>query len=128
MASTFLGLTIAYTGLQAAQASINTTAHNVSNVSTTGYSRQKVTLEADKALNTNPSYGTIGSGVVVTGVEQIRDSYYDVKFRNNQTNYGEYDVKENYMTQLEDYLNEFKLDGFTTEYTNFFIRIFLYIR
>jgi len=123
MASTFLGLTIAYTGLQAAQASINTTAHNVSNVSTTGYSRQKVTLEADKALNTNPSYGTIGSGVVVTGVEQIRDSYYDVKFRNNQTNYGEYDVKENYMTQLEDYLNEFKLDGFTTEYTNFFTSI-----
>ncbi|SEW08847.1 flagellar hook-associated protein FlgK [[Clostridium] fimetarium] len=120
MASTFLGLTISYSGLQAAQASINTTAHNVSNVSTTGYSRQKVSLEADKALNTNSGYGTIGSGVVVTGVEQIRDSYYDVKFRNNQTNYGEYEAKENYMTQIEDYLNEFKLSGFTTEYTNFF--------
>ena len=123
MASTFLGLTISYTGLQAAQASINTTAHNVSNVSTIGYSRQKVTLEADKALNTNPGYGTIGSGVVVTGIEQIRDSYYDVKFRNNQTNYGEYEVKENYMTQIEDYLNEFKLNGFTTEYNNFYTSI-----
>ena len=120
MASTFLGLTISYTGLQAAQASINTTAHNVSNVGTTGYSRQKVSLEADKALNTGSNYGTIGSGVVVTGVEQIRDSYYDVKFRNNETNDGEYEVKENYMTQLEDYLNEFKLDGFTVEYENFY--------
>ena len=123
MASTFLGLTISYTGLQAAQASINTTAHNVSNVNTVGYSRQKVTLEADKALNTGSGYGTIGSGVVVTGVEQIRDSYYDVKYRNNQTNYGEYEVKENYMTQTEDYLNEFKLNGFTTEYNNFFTSI-----
>jgi len=123
MASTFLGLTIAYTGLQAAQTSINTTAHNVSNVSTTGYSRQKVTLEAERALNTNTNYGTIGSGVVVTGIEQIRDSYYDVKYRNNQTNNGEYEVKENYMTQIEDYLNEFKLDGFTTEYNNFYTSI-----
>lgn len=119
MASTFLGLTIAYTGLQAAQTSINTTAHNVSNVNTKGYSRQTVTLAAENAL-TNIGYGTIGSGVVVTGIKQIRDSYYDVKYRNNETNSGEYEVKHNYMTQIEDYLNEFKLSGFTTEYDGLF--------
>lgn len=119
MTSTFLGLTISYSGLQAAQAAINTTAHNVSNVNTKGYSRQAVTLTAENAL-THIGYGTIGSGVVVTGIKQIRDSYYDTKYRNNETNSGEYEVKQNYMTQIEDYLNEFKLSGFTAEYDGFF--------
>lgn len=123
MASTFLGLNISYTGLQAAQTAINTTAHNVSNVNTQGYSRQQATLAAENALTTNADYGTIGSGVVVTGIDQIRDSYYDVKYRNNQTNSGEYEVKANYMTQVEDYLNEFKLAGFTAEYEDFFTSI-----
>ena len=50
MASTFLGLNTAYTGLQAYQASINTTAHNISNTETEGYSRQKVSAQADQAL------------------------------------------------------------------------------
>lgn len=120
MASTFLGLNIAYTGLQAAQTSINTTAHNVSNVNTEGYSKQQAVTTAENALRTYASYGTIGAGVTVTGIEQVRDSYYDVKYRNNRTNYGEYEVKMNYMTQIEDYLNEFKMNGFTTEYNKFF--------
>lgn len=120
MASTFLGLNIAYTGLQAAQTSINTTAHNVSNVNTEGYSKQQAVTTADNALRTYASYGTIGSGVVVTGISQLRDSYYDVKYRGNRSNFGEYEVKENYMTQIEDYLNEFALDGFTSEYNKFF--------
>lgn len=120
MASTFLGLNIAYTGLQAAQTSINTTAHNVSNAKTEGYSRQQAVTTAEDAIRTYAGYGTLGAGVTVTGIEQIRDSYYDVKYRNNKTNYGEYEVKENYMTQMEDYLNEFALKGFTTEYDNFY--------
>lgn len=120
MASTFLGLNTAYTGLQAYQASINTTAHNISNTETEGYSRQKVSAQADQALRAWASYGTIGTGVLVTSISQIRDSYYDIKFRNNNTNVGEYAVYENYMTQIEDYLNEYALKGMTVEWDNYF--------
>lgn len=123
MASTFLGLNVSYTGLQAAQTAINTTAHNISNVNTDGYSRQQAVITAADALIVNSGTYSIGGGVVVTGIEQIRDSYYDVKYRNNRTNYGQYEVKQNYMTQIEDYLNEFKLSGFTTEYSKFFSAI-----
>ena len=42
MSSTFLGLNTAYTGLQASNAALNTTANNVSNAETKGYSRQVV--------------------------------------------------------------------------------------
>ncbi len=120
MASTFLGLNTSYTGLQAAQASVNTTAHNISNVNTDGYSRQATTSQADNALRTYSSYGTLGTGVVVTSIDQIRDSYYDIKYRNNNSNVGAYSVYENYMNQIEDYLDDYSLDGMTTEWDNFF--------
>ncbi|MGN0318268.1 MAG: flagellar hook-associated protein FlgK [Lachnospira sp.] len=120
MASTFFGLTIAYTGLQASQAAINVTSHNLANINTKGYSREAASTQADRALRTYASYGTIGSGVIVTEITQKRDSYYDDKYRNNETNYGEYEVKENYMAQIESYLNEFVLDGYSEEYINFF--------
>lgn len=120
MASTFFGLNIAYTGLQAAQVAINTTGHNVANVNSKGYSRQQASVTADQALRTYASYGTAGSGVIVNNIDQIRDSYYDVKYRNNETNYGYYSNMEVYMRQIEDYLNEYTLDGFSESYAAFF--------
>ena len=60
-------------------------------------------------LRTYSTYGTIGSGVNVVEIKQTRDSYYDEKYRNNCANYGQYEAKNNYMTQVEDYLNEFLL-------------------
>lgn len=80
-------------------------------------------MQAADALRTYASYGTIGSGVTVTGIEQLRNSYYDAKYRNNQANYGQYSVKENYMGQIEDYLNEWALDGYCKEYSNFYAAV-----
>lgn len=123
MASTFLGLNTAYTGLQAAQASVNTTSHNISNVNTEGFARQTASSQADNALRTYSSYGTLGTGVVVNSIEQIRDSYYDIKFRNNNSNVGAYSVYENYMNQIEDYLDDYSLDGMTSEWDSFFVAL-----
>ena len=52
MASTFFGLTIAYTGLQAAQTSINVTSHNLANINTKGYTRESASTKAADALRT----------------------------------------------------------------------------
>lgn len=120
MASTFFGLTIAYTGLQAAQTSINVTSHNLANINTDGYTKESAETKAGDAIRTYANYGTLGSGVEVISINQTRDSYYDEKYRNNQTNLGEYSVKDNYMSQIENYLNEFTLEGYTVEYQNFF--------
>ena len=40
MPSTFFGLNIARSGMSTYNAVLNTTAHNIANVKTTGYSRQ----------------------------------------------------------------------------------------
>ena len=79
MPSQFFGLTIASSGLSAYQAALNTTANNISNEQTKGYSRQAANLSASDALRVNAKYGSMGSGVTVNSIKQIRSEYYDTK-------------------------------------------------
>ena len=121
MASTFFGLTIAYSGLNTSQAQINTTANNISNVNTNGYSKQVVNTVASSALRCYQKWGTTGTGVEAESVTQRRDLYYDEKFWNNQTALGYFDKKQYYMNQIQDYYNENTSNtGFTTIYTKMF--------
>ena len=114
MASTFGGLNIAGSGLRAANASLNTTANNISNAETEGYSRQNVVQTAAHALRTYTSYGCTGSGVETLGVERQRDDFYDAKYWNNMKKYGEYSIKQYYCAQIEDYFKDDGKSGFAT--------------
>lgn len=125
MPSTFLGLNTSYTGLVAANAGLNITANNISNIETEGYSRQVVNQEAADAIRTYQSYGCVGSGVNTLGAERVRDLYYDEKFWNNNSKLGEFDKKQYYAAIIENYLNDTRgsnsVKGFTTifnEYAN----------
>ena len=62
MPSQFFGLNIGASALSAFQASINTTANNISNVKTQGYSRQTTVLEAKEPIRVYARYGSTGSG------------------------------------------------------------------
>ena len=114
MASTFFGLTIASSGLRAANAALNTTGNNISNASTEGYSRQTVTTEAADALRVFASYGCAGAGVETIAIERIREVFYDTKYRENETKLGEYDVKAYYCRMIENYLTDDNTTGFKT--------------
>lgn len=115
MPSTFFGLNIAYTGLTAANAGLNTTGNNISNVNTEGYSRQLVTQQANNALRTYTTYGCAGSGVDTIGIERQRDAFYDFKYWNNNAQLGEFEELKYYMKQIEDYFkNDTTMKGFTT--------------
>lgn len=115
MPSTFFGLTIAGSGLSAFQAAINTTANNIANVQTDGYCRQVANRVQSEALRVYAKYGTTGSGVTTTSIMQIRDSYYDVKYWDNNSSLGLYEKKLYYMQQIEDYfIDDDSSKGFTT--------------
>ena len=121
MPSTFFGLSIASTGLNAFNASVNTTAHNISNANTAGYSKQTVNLKSGQAVRVAAKYGSQGTGVSADSVTQMRDKYYDEKYWNNQSNYGQYDKKYYYMKQVETYFTDNAANpGFTTLYTEMF--------
>lgn len=116
MPSTFFGLNIASSGLNAFQAAVNTTANNVANVQTEGYSRQVANRVQSESLRVYARYGTAGSGVTTTSIKQVRDSYYDVKYWNNNSSLGLYEKKLYYMEQIEDYFNDdgASVKGFST--------------
>lgn len=119
MGSSFFGLTIAASGLNAAHASINTTANNVSNVNTTGYSKQQVNLVASSAIRSYQKFGSTGTGVTAESVTQMRDLYYDEKYWNNQSSLGLYTKKLYYMEQIQNYFSDGTLSSSTTASTGF---------
>ncbi len=114
MVSQFFGLNIAASGLRSANAALNTTANNISNANTDGYTRQKVTQEANNALRVFATYGCAGAGVDVIAIERVRDSFYDVKYRNNETLLGAYRQKNYYNGMIEAYLDDDGTTGFSS--------------
>ena len=120
MASTFFGLDIGVTGLYAAQTGLNTTFHNITNIETDGYTRQVVKQQAGTPYATNSAFGMIGSGVTVKEITQIRSQYYDEKFRFNTALHGKYESRSYYMNEVQNYLNEIEIDGFTTTFDNMY--------
>ncbi|MCR5237341.1 MAG: flagellar hook-associated protein FlgK [Lachnospiraceae bacterium] len=121
MPSQFFGLMIGYSGLTAAQASQNTTANNIANINTEGYSRQQLKQEAANALRTYTHYGMAGAGVDAKSIDQIRDEYIDIKYRANAAELGEYSRKNSYMGEIENYFTDTDLvPGFNTVYVDNF--------
>ena len=122
MASTFFGLNIAYSGLLASNASLNTTANNIANVQTNGYSRQQVNTQAAEAIRTFAAYGCAGAGVQTLYVERVRDEFYDTKYWMNNATVGEYNMKSYYMEELEGYFYDSGHNsGFTKVFDQFAI-------
>lgn len=117
MPSQFFGLNIAYKGLLASNAALNTTANNIANVQTDGYSRQRVVQQASRAIRVFQTYGCAGAGVDTLAIERVRDEFYDTKYWNNNANAGEYDIKQYYMKQIEAYFDD---DGKSTGFKTIF--------
>ena len=115
MPSQFFGLTIASSGITAYQAALNTTANNISNVKTEGYSRQVANMSSSAALRVRARYGSAGTGVFVNDIKQVRNEYYDTKYWESQSSLGLYETKLNYNLQIENYfIDDDTEKGFST--------------
>lgn len=121
MSSTFLGLNTAYTGLQASNAALNTTANNIANVESEGYSRQQVQTQAANPIRSFTTYGCVGAGVDTLAIERVRDIFYDEKFWENNSKLGEYEVKDYYMDIIQKYYkDDDSVKGFNKIFDEFY--------
>mgnify|MGYP001102745666 CR=1 FL=1 len=123
MPSTFLGLNTSYTGLVASNASLNTTANNIANIQTKGYSRQQVNQTAAEAMQFFATYGCVGAGVDILGAERVRDIFYDEKYWANSSKLGEMDKKWYYCNIIQEYMKDQKgtneVKGFTSIFSEY---------
>lgn len=106
MSAGFLGLSTALSGLFANQRSLGVVSHNIANANTEGYSRQVMHTKAYKPQVLPGGFGTLGLGVDVTAVKQVRDSYLDYKFRTETSIMGEWQARASVLTELEGVFNE----------------------
>ncbi|MCK5831549.1 MAG: flagellar hook-associated protein FlgK [Methylococcales bacterium] len=97
MAGGMLG--IAVSGLMAFQRSIETTSHNISNVNTEGYSRQRVELDA--RLPTYTGGGYIGAGVDITNIARTYDQFINGQLRSSTSAFGEVDSFKSFAGQVD---------------------------
>ena len=118
-------LYIGSSGLQTSQNSLNTTAHNLSNLDTTGFVRQQVLL-GDRLYNTikkgsvSVSSQQTGLGVTYEKVRQVRDYFLDQSYRKENGRASFYSSNYEAMTEVEDLLNELNDDAsFNHAMTNF---------
>lgn len=115
MPSTFFGLNIAASGMNAYQVALNTTANNISNLRTAGYTRQQANRVASDALRVHAKYGSAGTGVTTVSITQVRNLYFDVKYWQNQSSLGMYDTRLGHLQQIEDYfIDDASSKGFST--------------
>lgn len=118
MGTLFSTLDIARSGLTASQIQLDTGAHNIANVNTEGYSRQRAEL-----LTRTPiirSYGQIGRGVDVNNIVRIRDSFLDQAYRNQSPGLGNAEVTSEYYTLIDNIFLEPGDSGFGTRLGLFF--------
>ncbi|WP_026223864.1 flagellar hook-associated protein FlgK [Methylosarcina fibrata] len=79
----------ALTGLMAFQRSLDTTSHNIANVNTEGYSRQRVELSARNAYYSTEGY--VGQGVNVANITRSYDQFVNQQLNVSTSAYAESD-------------------------------------
>lgn len=120
MNSSFFGLNIGTQALFTARTALDVTAHNISNATTDGYSRQVVKQRASTPLPLGTGKGMVGTGSEVYDIVRVRDSYLDLKYWNESKTLGEYSVKRTQLSLIEGIFNEPSDEGFNAIMNEFF--------
>ncbi|MFO7299378.1 MAG: flagellar hook-associated protein FlgK [Actinomycetes bacterium] len=103
--SDFLSLHTALSGVLAARAGVETTSHNVANAHSTGYTRQRID-QASREHGIRTSYGVVGTGTTVTGIDRLRNEFLDMRVRAGLGLAAGLDVRASLLRSVEDALAE----------------------
>lgn len=122
MSSTFSGLYIGKSGVQAARAALNVTGQNITNASTDGYTRQRVDQSALSPAALNMLYAAAagsytGQGTGITGIEQLRDKFLDSEYRTQNAVAGSTSTQVSALKDIETALDESTSDGVSAAFS-----------
>src|SRR5689334_14888694 len=123
--SSFMGLETALRGLHAMQEAIDTTGHNIANANTPGYSRQRVDLTESTALtipansNVTGAGVQLGTGVDVTTITRVRNTFLDVQYRTQNSNENQAQTQSTILDQIQTGLAEPSGNGLSKAMSDF---------
>ena len=123
MANLYVGVS----GLQTSQNALNTTAHNLANIGTEGYTRQQVSLGDRKyqLIDIKPaiSHKQTGLGVAYVNCKQVRSVFLDASYRLESGRSEFYDISYETLEQVEDLLQEMNGAEFADNLTNLWVQV-----
>ena len=115
-------LYVGVSGLTASQNALNTTAHNLTNINTKGYTRQQVVM-ADFGYQKwgvdHISTLQKGLGVDIATVRQVRDMFFDKSYRTEVGRQGFYQTQYETVTEVESMFGELEGVAFQKSLNDF---------
>lgn len=111
-------LSIGRTGLGAAKKSLETTGHNIANVNTEGFSRQRV----EQSTNTPVSQSGLisGTGTKVRGITRAHDPFIEKRLNKAQSESSYFESRHEELTQIENIFNEIDNEGLNQVLNRFY--------
>ena len=115
-------------GLVTSQNALNTTAHNLSNINTEGYTRQQVS-QGDRSYQTLSknykmvAWKQIGLGVSYNNCKQVRSYFLDKQYRLEAGRNSFYDVSVKTLEEVEDQLQELNGTEFADSLNNLWVSV-----
>ena len=124
MLNSFFGLEMAKRALNAFRQGIEVAGHNVANVDTEGYSRQRVNLSTTDpytapGLSSPAIAGQIGTGVKVDEIIRIRDEFLDFQYRSELSTLGYWSKINDLYETVQLYIAEPQGDGVRAAFDSF---------
>lgn len=127
--STFSGFNMSKLALMANQRALDVTGQNLSNINTSGYTRQRLDLASlnpvGNSISSSAFDSKVGQGVMMVGVSQIRDPFLDIQYRNEVPKVGTVEAKSSVLDRIGDIFDESskeeirsKLSSIITQLTN----------
>ena len=113
MSGLFGALDLSARALGVTQKGLGVTAHNIANVNTPGYTRQRQSLEG--ALPVNDGTGAIGTGVAQRTIERVQDSFMQSRLIQEHASQGSLHSEVRVLSQLESLFNEQFGEGITPQ-------------
>ncbi len=121
--SLMANLYVGTSGLQTSQNALNTTAHNMANLDTEGYTRQQISqgtraYQTLEKRNNCIAWKQIGTGVEYNNCKQVRSSFLDSSYRQESGRYAFYDISKKAIEEVEDQLQEMNGTEFAESLNN----------
>lgn len=114
----FESLSLGTQAMRAAQSALSVIGHNIANVNTEGYSRQRAELVTNIPLDKFP--GQIGTGVRVDNVMRIKDDFTRIQIEKENQLLGEFEASTGFLEEVEQILDEPQETGLQNALAEFF--------
>lgn len=118
MAGAFFGLEIGARALHAFQTALDVTAHNVANVGTRGYSRQRAQLT--QIRDRLGAQFSLGGGVRTDTILRVRDLFLDQQARSAGSDSSRLSTLNRQLLQIEALVSETGSNGLGAKFDSFF--------